>query len=298
MNKPKVLVIVGATASGKTSLAINVALTLNGEVISADSRQVYRGLNIGTAKVTETEMQGIPHHLIDIRDISESYSAADFAVDAAEIIETLTTKDKLPIIAGGTFFYIDTLLNRSITPAVEPNPELRAYLEELSPAMLFDELSRLDPVRANTIDRNNKRRLVRALEIVHELGSVPPATPAPCPYDVLTIGVSVPKDELRERYAVRARTWLTDGFVDEVKGLLDTGVSRDRIRELGFEYSLMLDLIDGKLNEDEYITAFVQKNWQYAKRQLTWLKRDETIEWYSPTDREAVVAQVQEWVTN
>ncbi len=294
--KPKIVVIAGPTASGKTSLAIEIAKEFNGEVISADSRQIYRKLDIGTAKVTPEETQGIPHHLINIKDVNEVYSASDFSDDAKSITTTLLEKNKLPIVAGGTFFYVDAFLNKTSLPAVEPKPELRTYLEDLSTEMLFDELSRLDPARAKAIDPNNKRRLIRALEIVHELGTVPSPQPTVSPYNVLTIGLRVEKEVLREKFLARAEDWLKNGFKDEVTNLLTEGVSRDRLREIGFEYSLGLDLTDEVITDEEFKQRFIEKNWQYAKRQITWLKRDDKVEWYEPQNREAILRRVREFL--
>jgi len=292
-DKPKLIAIVGTTASGKTATAIEIAKQFNGEVISADSRQIYRELDIGTAKATKEEMANTPHHLIDIKDVDESYSAAEFKADAEAVINKLITNKKLPIVAGGTFFYLDTLLGKSTTAAAKPNPELRDYLNDLSVDMLYDQLATLDPKRAKTIESSNKRRLVRALEIVNELGEVPPNQTTECPYKVLTIGLEVEKEKLRNRFKQRATNWLEIGFQAEVESLLQNGISRDRLREIGFEYSLMLELIDSKLTEEEFIEQFIQKNWQYAKRQMTWLKRDDSIQWFAQEN----ISDIQKLVT-
>lgn len=288
MAKPKVIVVVGPTASGKTSLAINIAKQFHGEVISADSRQVYRGLDIGTAKISQPEMQGIRHHLIDIVDVDTVYTATDFKRDASALIEEVTVRGHLPIIAGGTFFYIDTLLGRIAPPAVSPNPTLRTALEKLTTTELHQQLEKKDPRRAAEIDPQNRRRLIRALEIVDTLGAVPAPQPNRRPYDVLTLGIATDSTELRKRLRARAETWLEIGFIEEVQLLLEAGVKRERLAEIGFEYLIGLDYLDGKLTKEKFVEVFEQKNWQYAKRQMTWLKRDQTIHWVSPADKAEV----------
>ena len=294
--KPKIIMVVGPTASGKTSLAIELAQHFNGEVISADSRQVYRGLDIGTAKVTKEEMLGIPHHLLDIVAPNEVYNAADFVRDAKASIADITTRGKLPVIAGGTFFYIDALLDRTSLPAVPPNPELRAELEAKETAELVLELTACAPERAATIDTKNRRRLIRALEIWNALKDVPKHIPKELPYEVLTIGLAVERELLRERYRVRGQEWLTNGFENEVLALLNNGISRERLQEIGFEYQLMLLLIDGELTESDFVERFVEKNWQYAKRQLTWLKRDQSIQWFTASERPTTRAVVENFL--
>ncbi len=294
--KCKVIAVVGPTASGKSGLAIKIAKTFNGEVISADSRQVYRGLDIGTAKVTAVEMDGVPHHLIDVVDVDQTYNAIDFTRDAAFAIKEISGRAKLPVIAGGTFFYIDTLLGRITTPEVPPNEALRTELETKTTEELFTQLQAQDPRRAAAIDRDNPRRLIRALEIVETIGTVPPTITVDCPYNVLTIGLGADKKTLRARYRSRAETWLANGFQSEVAGLLTQGVSRARLQEIGFEYTLMVDLIDGELTQDEFVQKFIEKNWQYAKRQLTWLKRDDSVEWFALGDARRINQRVHDFL--
>lgn len=284
--KPKIIIVVGPTASGKSSLAVNLAKHFDGEVISADSRQVYRGLDIGSAKVNETEMEGIPHHLLDVADVNTVYTASDFKRDATTMITDMVKRKKLPIIAGGTFFYIDYLLNRISVPKVAPNPELRELLEQKSTAELLTRLKKKDPRRASEIDPNNRRRIIRALEIIHELEYVPDLEASASPYDTLVVGAKIDPTKLKDKFRVRASDWLSRGFQTEVEDLLKAGVSRGRLQEIGFEYQLILELNDGLINQEKFIEKFVQKNWQYAKRQMTWLKRDQSIRWFRNDDPE------------
>lgn len=298
MKKPKVLVIVGPTASGKTSLSIELALRFGGEIISADSRQVYRKLDIGTEKITEAEMNGIPHHLIDVADIEETYTAHDFKRDATKAITDITTRGKLPIVAGGTFFYVDVLLGKSPTAHVTPNETLREHLSEFSADMLYQQLERLDPARALSIDKHNKRRLVRALEIIAAEGKVPPDTPTDCPYDVRLIGIERNRDELRARIRARAEAALSRGLVNETKHLLNSGISPDRLSEIGLEYRLVLQHLNGEISLEDLPQKMEEKVWQYAKRQLTWLQRDPDITWYTPEDTERVFSDIETFLAS
>lgn len=296
-DKPKVIAIVGPTASGKTTLSIEIAKAYNGEVVSADSRQVYRGLDIGTGKVTTQEMEGVPHHLLDVADLTTTYTVTDFVRDATAAVTNIHHRSHLPVIAGGTFFYLDVLRGKQTPAPVPPNPQLRARLELLPPAELFAQLQAVAPDRAATIDPHNPRRLVRALEIHEALGSIPPPPPTTpiSPYDWLVIGLEVPSTELRSNFRARANEWLAAGLLDEVKTLQQT-ISPTRIQECGFEYQLAAALLAEQIDRDEFITQFEQKNWQYAKRQLTWLLRDHTIEWYSPQNRECILERVKKFL--
>lgn len=294
VSKPKVLVIVGSTASGKTSLAIEIAKQYNGEIISADSRQVYRGLNIGTAKVTESEMQGIPHHCIDVADVHEIYTAKDFVYDGETAISDITNRGRLPIIAGGTFFYVDLLLGRVNMPEVPPNHAFRVELEAMSAAELFAELRERDNARAATIDPNNKRRLIRALEIIAAIGRVPDI-PTEEHYNTLWLGIKLSREDIRDRLKIRAYEWLTGGFEQEIAWLLKQDLTPERIAEFGFEYAVGIAWYRGELTNEEFIEQITAKNWQYAKRQLQWLKKNERINWLTPNALDTALAMVTNW---
>lgn len=291
----KILTILGPTASGKTSLAIALAKEFGGEVISADSRQVYRGLDIGTGKVTQEEMDGVPHHLLDVADPWEQYTVADFVRDATAAIDDISNRGKLPIIAGGTFFYIDALLGRTAVPEVPPNEALRRELEERSTESLFATLQNLDPDRAATIEPENKRRLIRALEIIEALGKVPEPE---CEdrYDTLLLAIERSKEELRERFEKRATIWTkNDALENEVAMLIKNGVTRDRLLNMGFEYQLGLERYDGILTKQEFVEKFIEKNWQYARQQFAWLKRYEDVHWIAPALNEETRTLVRNW---
>ena len=276
--KPKVIVVVGPTASGKTKLGIKIAKQFNGEVISADSRQVYAGLDIGSGKVTKEEMGGIPHHLLDVADPKGTYTVSDYVRDGRAAIADIVSRGKLPVIVGGTFFYIDALLGRILTPEVPPNPELRAKLEMMGTESLYTTLSSLDEERALELDPQNKRRLIRALEIVETLGKVPKQEPEEL-YDVLTTGIEVTKEGLHQNIHDRLYGRLNDGMIEEVESLLKDGVPAERMEELGLEYRYISRYLSGHMEKEAMLEELETKTRQFAKRQMTWLKRDKTIIW-------------------
>ena len=294
IKRPKILVIVGQTASGKTSLSIELAQKFNGEVISADSRQVYRGLDLGTGKVTGNEMKGIPHHLLDVEDPRNTYNVADYVRDGREAIDAILSRNKLPIIVGGTFLYIDALLGKVSTPRVPPNKILREHLETLTTEKLFKMLIDNDPVRAESIDRSNKRRLIRALEIVDALGTVPPTITHEL-YNSLTLGISISKEQLRENISKRLTNRIECGMIEEVQNLYKNGLSYERMEVLGLEYRYIAEFLQNKISRDETMVQIETKSMQYAKRQMTWLKRDKSIVWISPSDLTEVTKTIADF---
>ena len=287
MTLPKVLVIVGPTASGKTSLSIELAKKFNGEVISADSRQVYRGLDLGTGKVTPEEMRGVPHHMLDVADPKTIYTVSDYVEGAQVALEGILTLNHLPIIVGGSFFYIDALLGRVSLPEVAPNDELRTELDSLTTDALYTLLEARDPRRASTVDRNNRRRLIRALEINAELGPVPLPYTTPR-YDALILGIAINRDILQHNIHTRIIERLERGMVDEVKRLVAEGVSYDRLDALGLEYRYIGQYLEGKLSYDHMVETLETKTRQFTKRQMTWLKRDTEIQWIDPHNLEMI----------
>ncbi len=293
--KPKLLSIVGPTGSGKTALSIELAKTFRGEVISADSRQVYRGMDLGTGKVTREEMAGVPHHLLDIADPkTDLYTGSDFARNAGAAITDIITRGKLPIIVGGTFFYTELLRGTMQSAPVAPNPRLRAELEEKTVIELYAMLAATDPRRAVVIDSENKRRLIRALEIIDSLGVVPEVTPIESAYEWLTIGIAVPTEILNERIRERIIERLNQGMIEEISDLHTNGVSFERMEDFGLEYRYISRYLRGTLTREAMIEELTNKTRQFAKRQRMWLKRDPSITWFPfPTDYEAVKESVQ-----
>jgi len=268
--KPHIVAIVGPTASGKTARAIALAKERNGEVISVDSRQVYRTLDIGTEKIRPEEMGGVVHHLIDIRDPEESYSAGDFARDAAALIDDIISRGKLPILAGGTHFYFEALLYG--LPEATINPQLRTELERLPVEELYARLKAADPRRAERIDPQNPRRLVRALEIIAERGSVPELGEREAKYDVEWIVIDLPKDELRARIDARLEAALARGLIDEVRRTRDQ-VGDTRLNELGLEYRIVGEYLRDERTEASLLPSLSTKLWHYARHQKAWLRK-------------------------
>ena len=275
----KIIVILGSTASGKSALAIRISKKINGEIISADSRQVYKGLNIGSGKITKKEMRGVPHHCLDLVSPKKIYTVADFKKCANEAIEKIFAKNKTPIIVGGTGLYIQAVVDNVVLPEVKPDWKLRKELEKKTTEEMLAMLKKLDPERARNIDAKNPRRLIRAIEIAKALGKIPHLE-APLPsYDVLQIGIKPPDEVLKKNIEKRIKKMLKDGLVSETKKLRKHGLSWKRIYELGFEYKYPAMFLQGKISKEEMLKKMILENWQYAKRQMTWFKRDKRIKW-------------------
>lgn len=282
MKKPKIIIILGPTASGKSDLAVSLALKFNGEVVSADSRQVYKNLNIGTGKITKKEMRGVPHHLLDVADPRQKFTAADYTTLAHQAIKNIIQKNKLPIVCGGTGFYIDTLLGAKQIPAVPPNLELRKKLEQESTEKLFAMLQKLDPERAKNIDAKNPRRLVRAIEICKALGKVPKFESRSTNYELCKIGIKIENEELKRRINKRIEKWFKQGLLKEVKNLHKKGVSWKRMGEIGLEYKIVSLFLQNKITKKELVEKMQTETSRYAKRQMTWFKKDKKIVWFTP----------------
>jgi tRNA dimethylallyltransferase len=311
-SKPlKILVVLGPTASGKSDLAVQLAKEFNGEIISADSRQVYRHLNIGTGKITEREMRGIPHHLLDIVDPDQRFTALEWRQLAEKAIADISSRGKLPIICGGTGFYISSLIDNLGFPEVPADTEEQKSLEARSVEDLFDELKKLDPERAKTIDMKNKRRLARAIIIARALGSVPKLTStkdtSDSPYDVLQIGLVWPDTDLRARIKARLIRRIEvpnkDGInmIQEAEHLhapapSGLGLSYERMDELGLEYRYLAEYLQMKIDKIKLIEILVNKIWQYAKRQMTWWKKDTRIKWYSPENIDSIEKDIEQFL--
>lgn len=276
--KPKILVIVGPTASGKSTLAVKLAKRFDGEVISADSRQVYRGMDIGTGKITQKEMCGIPHHLLSVASPKNTYTASDYVRDAKRAMRSVLRRHKLPIICGGTGFYVSALVDGLTLPDAPPDPTLRKRLEGKSVDELFERLRRLDPVTASRIDRRNPRRLIRAIEIARTLGKVPSLV-RNTHYNPLFIGVTLPKEELNLCIHQRLIARMNQGMLDEVRKLIKSGVSVLRMEELGLEYRFCARHLNGLLTKEELLTQLEYAIKQYAKRQHTWFRKEKRIHW-------------------
>lgn len=291
----KLVVILGPTASGKTDLSIRLAKNLNGEVVSADSRQVYKGMDIGTGKITKKEMQGIPHHLLDVANPKSRFSIAQYQKLALRAIKNIQGKNKLPFLVGGTGFYIQSVVDGIVIPEVKPDWKLRSKLEKLTNEQLFEKLKKLDPKRAKSIDKQNPRRLVRALEIVMKTKKTIPTLQKKNEFDVLQIGINKTPEELKALIHKRLIKRLkNNAMINEVKKLrLPAGrhgkiLSWKRLEEFGLEYRFVARLLRyaQHCGQAQYQKAYqemidnIQKESEhYVKRQMTWFKRDKRVIW-------------------
>ncbi|TAJ15171.1 tRNA (adenosine(37)-N6)-dimethylallyltransferase MiaA [Patescibacteria group bacterium] len=295
--KKKVVVVVGSTAVGKSDIAVAIATACNGEVVSADSRQVYTGLDIGTGKITPKEMRGIPHHLLDVADAKDVFTAHDFVVHGRIAINDIVNRNKLPVIAGGTGFYIDALLGVVSLPEVPENLSLRKELSQLSTEELYSKLETLDSERAKTIDAKNKVRLVRAIEIAMFLGGVPPLKEQEI-FDVLYVGISLPSELLYEKIKNRLKARAENGMIEEVKNLHKRGLSYERMESLGLEYRYIARFLKKELSYEKMMFELEKEIVKYAKRQKTWFKKNIDIQWFEPTEVEKILTEVQRFVQN
>jgi tRNA dimethylallyltransferase len=277
--RKKLIAILGPTASGKTELAIKLAKKFNGEIINADSRQVYKVMNIGTAKPTKKEMKGIPHHLLDVASPKRKFTVAQYRKLALRAIEKIQKKGKIPFLVGGTWFYIKAVVDGLVIPEVPPNWKLRRELEKKSPKELYKILKKLDPKRAKTIEKENPRRLIRAIEICKKIGKVPPLRFNPLPYPVLMIGIKRKKKELKERIKKRFFEWVKEGLILEVIRLRKMGVSFKRIEEFGMHYREIAKYLKGEISEKEMIENSIREIQNYGKKQLNWFKKDKRVKW-------------------
>ena len=278
-NHNKLVVIVGPNASGKSDLAVKLAKRFNGEVVSADSRQVYKGMEIGTGKITKEEMQGISHHLLDVASPKRRFSVVQYQKKAIEAIKKIQRKGKLPILCGGTGFYVQAVVDGLVFPKVKPDWRFRKKLEQKSARELYKYLKKLDPERAKTIEKDNKRRLIRAIEIVLKTGKPVPKLQKQKLFDVLMIGIKRNKKELKERIRKRLKKRLKQGMIEEVKKLKESGLSWKRLEEFGLEYRWIARYLQGKIDYQEMIEKLQKDIEDFAKRQMTWFKRDKRICW-------------------
>ena len=293
MSKAKILVVLGQTSTGKSALAVRLAKKFNGEVISADSRQVYKGLDIGTGKITPKEMDGVPHHLLDVANLESKFSVSKYQKLALQKIKEILKRGKLPILCGGTGFYIDAVTTGIVLPEVKPNPKLRQTLEKQSLEKLLQTLKKLDKSRAENIDQKNKVRLIRAIEIAKALGKVPKITEETPPYEFIKIGLTIPAETLKRKIRIRLRKRLRGGMAVELYNLRKQGVSWKRLLELGFDQKYVALFLQKKLDDKTMLAHLEKANWAYAKRQWTWFKRDNGINWFSNTEYKNIASFVK-----
>ncbi|SCZ01122.1 tRNA (adenosine(37)-N6)-dimethylallyltransferase MiaA [Alkaliphilus peptidifermentans] len=287
--KPKVLMIFGPTAVGKTDTSINIAQSLNGEIISADSMQIYHHMNIGTAKPSLEEQDGIPHHLLDIVYPDEEFSVADFQHQAKNKIIEIHAKNKLPILVGGTGLYFNSLIyNMDFTNTIS-NWKLRSQLEDEARTKgnlhLHSKLKEIDPAAAVRIHPNNVKRVIRALEVNYEggenMGDFSEDITLNNDYDFYIIGLTRDREELYDRINQRVDIMVKQGLVEEVQFLLDKGYSRDLTAFKGLGYKEIIGYLKGEYSLDAAIETLKRDTRRYAKRQLTWFRRYEAVNWYN-----------------
>jgi len=302
-SKLPLILIVGPTAVGKTELAIQLAERLNGEIVSADSRLFYRGMDIGTAKPTPEEMARVPHHLIDIADPDEILSLAIFQQKATEIIADIHTRNKLPFLVGGTGQYIRAVIQGWSPPEVEPDERLRTELEEQKNKngiyWLHDKLKRLDPAAAEKIDARNYRRTIRALEVILTTGRKfsEQRGQSESPYHLITIGLMRPRAELYERVDKRIDLMFANGFLDEVKGLLAKGYSPSLPTMSAIGYRECVRVIQGELNEEQAKAEIRHATRVFVRRQANWFKEsDPNIKWFQV--KEGVAEEIESFIKN
>lgn len=289
------VVLTGPTASGKTKAALALADDLPIEIISADSRQVYRGMDVGTAKPTAAERAQLPHHLIDIMEPHETYSAHRFVEDARRALDDIRRRGRLPVVVGGTGFYIKALVEAALLAEVPPDATLRRDLEALQEregmAGLAARLERADPKRAAVVDRANPRRLIRAIEVAEGGGSVEDSRPAP---SSAVFAIDVPADVLAARIERRVHDMYADGLVEETRILLDRGLPPESPALTGVGYGEAAAMLAGSLTLDEAQRRTVSRTRQYARRQRTWFRHQLSVHWRSSaTIVESLAAQLR-----
>lgn len=285
--KPKIIVVLGPTATGKSDVGVKLAKDLDGEIVSADSRQVYKGLDIGSGKITKKEMQGVPHYLLDVVSAKTVFSVSDFQKKAYKVIDDILERKKVPIIVGGTAFYIQSIVDGLVFPEIKKDIKLRKKLSEMSLEKLQKKLQKLDPKRFEEIDMKNKVRLVRAIEIASQIKKVPTLEKKP-KYEVVQIGLKWPQEKLDQRIHDRLISRMKQGMVAEIKGLHRSGISWRRLEELGLEYRYIALFLQGKMSKEEMLKQLETKIRQFSKRQMTWWKRDKSIMWFRPDEYEKI----------
>ena len=293
----KIIVIVGPTAVGKTYVSVELAKKLNTEIISADSMQIYRGMDVGTAKITEEEKQGINHYMIDIVDPDEDYSVSDFKRDAEKTIDRILLENKSPIIVGGSGLYVNSLIYSLDFGKAKSNETIRkyytAYYKKHGKDALYEKLMKVDPESTEKIHKNNVKRVIRALEVFDLTGKKfsqlnTDIRKESDKYDCILIGLSMERKLLYNRINQRVDEMLSKGLLEEVRGLLDKGYSKNLVSMRGIGYKEIIDYIEGITDYEEAINILKRNTRRFAKRQFTWFSKDKNVKWFSMDDLNAV----------
>ena len=297
-NRPHLVVVLGPTASGKSALGIALALHFNGEIVSADSRQVYRDLDIGTAKVTAEEQALVPHHLIDVADVRETFTVSQFQQQAIVTINDILARSRQPFLVGGSPHYIQAVVDNLHIPSIPPQPTLRAELAARPLSELLAQLEELDPQSAAVIDRNNPRRVIRALEVCLISGRAfsEQRSMAASLYESLLLGIEWPREVLYKQIDLRVDERMQQGMVQEVRNLLDQGISHERLEALGLEYRFISLWLRGEFtSEGEMVQRLKYAIHDFTRRQLTWFRKDKRILWIEGNDVERAKELVQKF---
>ncbi len=293
INIKDLIVITGPTASGKTALSVELAKILDGEIVNADSMQIYKYMNIGTAKPDLEERQGIPHHLIDIVNPDESFSVARYCELANRVIDDIHSRGKIPIMVGGTGLYVDSLVNNIRFSEIEPDDEYRNEVEKLADEKgnehIYKMLCDIDPEGASKIKVGDRKRIIRALEVYHLTGKTitwhnEQSKSVPSPYNTTIFAIDTDRELLYDKINRRVDIMIEAGLVDEVKNIMDMGIQRDTTSMQAIGYKEIVDYLEGYITFDEAIDKIKQGSRRYAKRQLTWFRRNEKIHWISSID--------------
>jgi len=305
----KIIVIVGPTAVGKTYISVELAKKLNTEIISADSMQIYKGMNIGTAKITDEEKQGIIHHMIDIINPDEEYSVSEFKYDAEKIIDRLLSENRIPIIVGGSGLYVNSLIYDLDFGNTKSNKKLREYYtyyyKEHGEDALYDKLLKIDPVAAEKIHKNNIKRIIRALE-VYDITGVKfselntDIRKKSNKYDCILIGLSMERKVLYERINQRVDEMLSNGLVDEVSSLIKKGYGKNLVSMRGIGYKEIIEYLEGNTDYEEAVNTLKQNTRRFAKRQYTWFLKDENVKWFSmdnPSEIDKTLDSIVEYIS-
>ena len=289
MESAQVIAVVGATATGKSDLGLALAETLGGEIVNADAMQLYRGMDIGTAKTPPEQRRGIPHHQLDVLDVTEDAAVATYQGQARADVAAIQARGHVPVVVGGSGLYVRALLDELTFPETDPDlrAELETRLEAEGPGLLHEELARLDPDAAARIDRRNARRVVRALEVVRLTGrpfaaSQPERPVAAVP--AIQVAIDVPRPELAERVAARAHAMFDGGLIEETEALVAAGLGQGRTAARAVGYTQARAVLAGEISLADAVESTVIATRQLARRQLTWFRRDRRIHWLPPGD--------------
>ncbi|ROP37616.1 tRNA (adenosine(37)-N6)-dimethylallyltransferase MiaA [Saccharothrix texasensis] len=285
MNTPTPVAVVGPTATGKSDLAVRLAVELGGEVVNADAMQLYRGMDLGTAKITETERQGVPHHLLDVLDVTETASVAAYQREARAVVERLLAAGRTPVLVGGSGLYVQAVLDDLVFPGTDE--KIRTQLEQelavFGSETLHGRLAQLDPAAALAILPSNGRRVVRALEVIELTGQPFSATlpkPGPARYGTVVVGLDRDVAALDERVDARVARMFESGLVDEVRALEARGLRDGRTASRALGYQQVLAAFDGECSIDEAAATTAQATRRFVRKQRSWFRRDQRVTWF------------------